>query len=197
MPAPVFPFSLADCPVVVLSDPALDCRDHAALAAHVAAARGDAPACWGGWGERRELYTGSGLFAGEEPRVVHLGVDVWTDAGTPVAAPADGVVHSLADNAGFGNYGPTVLLEHDGFWTLYGHLSRDSLAGLAPGRRVAAGEVVARLGEPEENGGWPPHLHFQVITDLLGRSGDYPGAATEAGRDLWLARCPDPRGLLV
>lgn len=197
MPAPVFPFPFAAARPVTLSDPALDCRRHEDLAAHVRAARGDAPAAWGGWGERRELYTGSGLFAGEEPRVIHLGIDVWTDAGTPLAAPLDGVVQSFADNAGFGNYGPTILLDHGDFCTLYGHLARSSLEGLEPGRPVAAGEVLARLGEPHENGGWPPHLHFQKITDLLGSAGDYPGACTESARGLWLARCPDPRGLLV
>jgi len=198
MPAPVFPFPCRGLPELDLSDPALNCLRAEDLAARVDAVRGAAPACWGGWGERRELYTGSGLFAGEEePRTVHLGVDVWSDAGTPVAAPVAGTVHSLADNAAFGDYGPTVILAHEGFWTLYGHLSRAALAGLVPGRRVAAGEVFAFLGGVHENGGWPPHLHFQRIQDLMGRAGDFPGVCAPSQRDTWLVRCPDPRPLLL
>ena len=37
--------------------------------------------------------------------------------------------------------------------------------------------VIARIGTTAENGGWPPHLHFQLITDLLDRHGDFPGVA--------------------
>ncbi len=65
-----------------------------------------------------------------------------------------------------------VILEHttaDGlnFFTLYGHLSPAAIAGLRPGQIIAAGQQFATLGTPAENGGWPPHLHLQVITDLL------------------------------
>lgn len=197
MPAQVFPFSLADARPVALADPALDARDYDRLVAHVNAARGNAPAAWGGYGERRELYTGSELFAGEQPRVIHLGIDVWTDAGTPLAAPLDATVHSFADNDAFGDYGATIILDHGGFCTLYGHLARRSLDDLHVGRPVAAGEIFAWLGERHENGGWPPHLHFQKIVDMQGRQGDFPGAATEAERAEWLRLCPDPAGLLV
>lgn len=197
MPSRVFPFSLADARPVALNDPTLDPRDHERLAAHVDAARGDARAAWGGYGERRELYTGSDLFTGEEPRVIHLGIDVWTNAGTPLAAPLDAAVHSFADNDTFGDYGATIILDHGDFHTLYGHLARRSLADLHVGREIAAGTVFAWLGERQENGGWPPHLHFQKILDMQGRQGDFPGAATEAEREAWLRNCPDPTALLI
>jgi murein DD-endopeptidase MepM/ murein hydrolase activator NlpD len=197
MPAPVFPFALADANPLTLAGHDLDVQRHDELAAHVAAARGDAPACWGGYGEHRELYTGSELFAGEEPRVIHLGIDIWTDAGTAVAAPLDATVHSFADNDNFGDYGATIILQHDGFCTLYGHLARRSLAELHTGKAVPAGTVFAWLGERHENGGWPPHLHFQRILDMGDREGDFPGAATVADRNRWLALCPDPAELLV
>ena len=159
----------------------------------------------GRYGEARALYAGP-QFADPsgEPllrRTEHLGVDLFAAAGTPVLAALDGVVHSLADNAVPYDYGPTVLLEHrttdaPPFWTLYGHLSRDSLAGLEVGQSVARGAALARLGDAHENGGWPPHLHFQVVTDLLGRSGEFPGVGPAREREVWKSFSPDP-GLLL
>ncbi|MCP4574082.1 MAG: peptidoglycan DD-metalloendopeptidase family protein [bacterium] len=194
---PIFPFFVSDARPVDLSDPALDPRDHVRLAAHVNAARADAPAAWGGYGERRELYTGSDLFTGTEPRIIHLGIDVWTDPGTPLAAPLAATVHSFADNAAFGDYGATIILDHGGFHVLYGHLARRSLDGLEVGSTVAAGKVFAWVGDRHENGGWPPHLHLQKILRMGDFRGDFPGTATEADRDIWFNRCPDPTDLFV
>jgi 4-aminobutyrate aminotransferase-like enzyme len=42
------------------------------------------------------------------------------------------------------------------------------------------------------NGGWTPHVHFQIITDLLDLSCDFPGVARPSQRDVWLGLCPDP-----
>jgi peptidoglycan LD-endopeptidase LytH len=103
-----------------------------------------------------------------------------------------------------GDYGPTIILEHtvgsgagsEKFHTLYGHLSRDSLKGLKPGAAFMAGEPFAQLGTKRENGGWPPHLHFQVLLDIGKAKGDYPGVCKRSEQDRWLAICPDPRPLL-
>jgi 4-aminobutyrate aminotransferase-like enzyme/murein DD-endopeptidase MepM/ murein hydrolase activator NlpD len=159
----------------------------------------------GRYGEPRVLYAG-GQFAhaSGDPllrRTVHIGVDLFAPAGTPVLAPADGVIHSFAVNRGPGDYGPTILLEHrpEGtppFWTLYGHLSGASLEGLEVGTAVARGQALARLGDVGENGGWPPHLHFQLITDLLDRSGEFPGVAAAQEADVWRSLSPDPALLL-
>jgi 4-aminobutyrate aminotransferase-like enzyme len=137
-------------------------------------------------------------------RTVHLGIDLFAPAGTPVLAPLDGVVRSVADNRGSLDYGPTVLLEHrvedeDGpltFHTLYGHLARESVEGLEPGRPVEAGQVFAALGSEEENGGWAPHLHLQVVGDRLGFERDYPGVALPRDSEVWLSLSPDPAPLL-
>jgi murein DD-endopeptidase MepM/ murein hydrolase activator NlpD len=155
----------------------------------------------GGYGEDRSIYT-QDLFApkGEEPRTVHLGLDIFAAAGAEVFAPAAGRIHSVRDNANPGDYGPTLILEHTtnggAFHTLYGHLSRASIEGLAVGRAFAAGERIAKLGRREENGGWPPHLHFQIILDIGDAFGDYPGVCRRSEQDRWLALCPDPRPLL-
>ena len=155
----------------------------------------------GGYLEERIIYRRSpGLFGAGEARTLHLGVDIWLDAGTAVLAPLPARVHSLADNAGFGDYGPTVILEHELeghlFYSLYGHLSRHELQLLRQGQLLAAGEAFATVGPPPENGDWPPHLHFQLMTDMQGRQGDFPGVARASERAHWAALCPDPNLLL-
>lgn len=155
---------------------------------------------FGGYNEDRIIYKRSSHFQGEEPRSVHLGVDLWTEAGTPVYAPLDAFVHSFADNQGMGNYGPTIILEHrlenHLFYTLYGHLSRKSLLGLSVGKSIKSGEKVGYLGNYPENGDWPAHLHFQIIMDLMGSSGDFPGVAKPSEREKFLSICPDPNWIL-
>lgn len=158
----------------------------------------------GGYAENRTLYAMSPVFAanaeGSEARTLHLGVDLWLSAGSSVHAVLPGRVHSCRDNAAFGDYGPTIVLEHtlDGcrFYTLYGHLARESLIASPVGRVLEAGELLGWLGTPEVNVGWPPHLHFQIITDLLNYVGDYPGVCRPSEAEQWLSRCPDPNLLL-
>jgi murein DD-endopeptidase MepM/ murein hydrolase activator NlpD len=156
----------------------------------------------GGYGEDRSVYTQT-LFApdGEEPRTVHLGLDVFAPAGADVFTPLSGRVHSSRINDAEGDYGPTIILEHAPvaglkFHTLYGHLSRDSLKGLKPGTAFMAGEKIADLGTKRENGGWSPHLHFQIILDIGSAKGDYPGVCRRSEQDHWLSICPDPGPLL-
>jgi murein DD-endopeptidase MepM/ murein hydrolase activator NlpD len=155
----------------------------------------------GRYNEDRVVYRHSPLFDGAlERRSVHLGIDLFVASGTPVCAPLAGTVHSFADNNALGNYGPTIILEHEledvRFWTLYGHLGKESLAELACGIRVAAGEELASIGEQHENGGWPPHLHFQLISDILDYRGDFPGVAAPSERGRFLRLCPDPNTIL-
>jgi murein DD-endopeptidase MepM/ murein hydrolase activator NlpD len=156
----------------------------------------------GGYGEDRALYEMSPHFrdADGSTRTLHLGLDLWLAAATPVHAVLDGLVHSTADNAQFGDYGPTIVLEHrcvgQSFHTLYGHLSRASLTEMRVGDRVRAGERIGWLGAPDENLGWPAHLHLQVVRDMEGRRGDYPGVCLRSEGATWLQRCPDPNLLL-
>ena len=155
----------------------------------------------GRYDEPRLLYTSS-FFAGssgplEERRMVHIGLDLFAEAGTPVYAPLDGEVHAFADNHAPLDYGPLIILRHrtaegDEFFTLYGHLSRESLAGLYAGKRITRGERIATMGTPEVNVGWTPHVHFQLIVDLLGMGTDYPGVARASQRAAWRSLSPDP-----
>ncbi|HEU5366821.1 MAG TPA: aminotransferase class III-fold pyridoxal phosphate-dependent enzyme, partial [Ktedonobacterales bacterium] len=156
----------------------------------------------GRYNEARLIYT-TDLFKvpgndGPEWRTVHIGLDIFMEAGSPVLAPLDGVVHSFCNNTALLDYGPTIILQHTiaeqrlTFYTLYGHLSEDSLDGLYEGKPIAQGTPIARIGNYPINGNWPPHLHFQIITDLLGRTGEFPGVARPSQRDLWLSLSPDP-----
>lgn len=194
----IFPFPTHQATPLSLADVDFDVSDLAAFTRFIDERRGSAPALIGGYGEDRTVYQASPLFDGDgEPRTIHLGVDIWCDAGTPLAAPLDATVHSAAVNDRFGDYGGTIILAHDGFFTLWGHLAHGSARSVTSGQPLAAGEIFARLGTPAENGGWPPHLHLQCITDLQGRRGDFPGVAPRSERHQWLELCPDPRLLVL
>ena len=155
----------------------------------------------GGYLENRTIYANSPHFgAGKNARTIHLGVDIWGDAGLPIYCPLSGAIHSFKDNNNFGDYGPAIIIEHnlDGLrlHTLYGHLSRRSLTGLEIGQPIHINQEIAALGDTTENGVWPPHLHFQLIFDMEGKSGDYPGVCSPAGKLKYLQNIADPQLLL-
>jgi 4-aminobutyrate aminotransferase-like enzyme/Ser/Thr protein kinase RdoA (MazF antagonist) len=159
----------------------------------------------GRYDEPRPLYT-SPLFANssvptEERRTVHIAIDLFVPPGANVRAPLAGVIHTLADNQAPLDYGPVVILRHvagngKDFFTLYGHLSRKSIRQLSVGQSVAKGQAFAQLGTDQENGGWSPHLHIQLIVDLLELDRDFPGVARASEREIWKSLCPDPNLLL-
>lgn len=152
------------------------------------------------YGEDRSVYTADAFDGPAGRRSQHLGIDLFAPAGTPVRAVLPGTVLSVVDNAGAGDYGPTVMIEHRAgaagpvFYTLYGHLAR--AVQVRPGQAVAAGSVIGTLGSAAVNGGWAPHVHFQIITDLLGLSGNFNGAGEPALWPVWSQICPDPNLLL-
>ncbi|MEZ4958280.1 MAG: aminotransferase class III-fold pyridoxal phosphate-dependent enzyme [Saprospiraceae bacterium] len=161
----------------------------------------------GGYGEVRPFYTTDAYKAegnqGPQWRTVHMGLDMMAAAGTAVRAPLQGRVFSFQNNKGEKDYGPTIILEHEEtvagqpfrFYTLYGHLSEASLCGIVEGQTFLKGESLAFIGAPSENGHWPPHLHFQVMLDMLGNKGDFPGVAFPERWEVWKSCCPDPMQL--
>lgn len=161
----------------------------------------NAKAAFGGYNELRTLYKRSYLFHNPEiNRNIHIGLDVWAPAYTDILTPLDGKIHSFKDNASFGDYGPTIILEHEiegrKFFTLYGHLSRASLEDLVIGSTFKAGEKIAELGDLHENGDYAPHLHFQIMEELMGKVGDFPGVTSKNELETYLQNCPDPNLLL-
>ncbi|HYU23172.1 MAG TPA: aminotransferase class III-fold pyridoxal phosphate-dependent enzyme [Candidatus Dormibacteraeota bacterium] len=159
----------------------------------------------GRYDEPRLLYS-SPLFGSagnptSERRTIHLGIDLFAEQGTTLHAPLDGVVHIVANNSSPLDYGPLVILRHETsgreeFFTLYGHLSKDALDSLKVGQRVARGQPFARVGSAQENGGWTPHLHFQIILDVLELGADFPGVAYASQRSVWTSLSPNPNLLL-
>lgn len=159
----------------------------------------------GRYNEARYIYLAPAFATGDQPtdkyRTIHLGIDLFVPVNTPVYAPLDGTVFAFADNAAYQDYGPVIILEHKSpehptFYTLYAHLSRKSLRGLMVGQNVGKGQHLAAVGSSDVNGGWTPHLHFQIVTDLLNLNCDFPGVASPSQRRVWLSLCPDPNLVL-
>jgi len=154
---------------------------------------------FGRYREPRELYN-SDSFANddsEETRTIHMGIDLFCAADTRVYSPLDATVELVANNAQELDYGPMIILRHateskDSFFTLYGHLGTDTLERVSEGQVFRAGEQLATVGTPPTNGNWPPHLHFQLINDMLGLGVDFPGVALMSQQDYWLGLSPSP-----
>ena len=101
----------------------------------------------GSFGERIDPFNGEGAF--------HSGVDIAVPYGTPILAPADGVVE-FADT--LGGYGRSILVDHGhGITTRYGHLA--SFAVVA-GQHVRRGDILGYVGLSGRSTG--PHLHYEV-----------------------------------
>jgi 4-aminobutyrate aminotransferase-like enzyme/Ser/Thr protein kinase RdoA (MazF antagonist) len=217
-PSVVFDFSVGS--TFLGADPAA--ADPAVVTDKILAAmkRAGASVGIGRYDEARAIYTSKLFGASENPtderRTVHLGIDLQVEPGSAVRAPLDAVVHALANNAAPLDYGPVVILRHrfddakaaskmlapavagepQEFFALYGHLTTQSLAGLRVGQKIAPGEKFAEVGTTQENGGWAPHLHFQIIADSLELGTDFPGVARASERRVWTSLSPDPNLLL-
>lgn len=157
------------------------------------------------WGEPRLIYTApafqQGPWKSSDRRTVHLAVDVFAPAGTPLHAPLDGTVAVIENRSSHLDYGGVIILRHEtpdgaAFYTLYGHLSPASLSHLKAGDPVAKGSAFCALGDASENGGWAPHVHFQLALTTDGMGHDWPGVANPDHMDLWGKICPNPAALL-
>ncbi|MEM5564619.1 peptidoglycan DD-metalloendopeptidase family protein [Psychroserpens sp. AS72] len=162
-----------------------------------------AKVAFGGYLETRNIYQRSTYFKDATPeteRNIHLGLDLWIAAETPVFTPLDAEVHSFKNNTNFGDYGPTIILKHTiddiEFYTLYGHLSLASIENLKVGQTFTKGEQIATLGDSSVNGDYAPHLHFQIIKDMQDFVGDYPGVCSKKDLEFYKGNCLDPEILL-
>ena len=209
--APVLGTDLAGAPMQALSVEASTCPQDPfdmtrAEAAGLDAENAPKTDIWLGYYlEPRLIYTAPafrlGPWKASNRRTVHLGVDVFAAAGTPLQAPLDGVVAAIENRTGNLDYGGVIVLRHetpagDAFHTLYGHLDPDCLNHLAPGDRVRQGDVFCRLGDVHQNGGWAPHLHLQLALTIEGMGDDWPGVCDPDDIALWQGVCPNPAALL-
>ncbi|WP_171133077.1 MULTISPECIES: aminotransferase class III-fold pyridoxal phosphate-dependent enzyme [unclassified Ruegeria] len=159
----------------------------------------------GYYNEPRLIYAEPGFRKGpwkaSDRRTVHLAVDVFAAAGTELYAPLAGRVEVVENRDNHLDYGGVVILRHetpkgDPFYTLYGHLDPECCDRLKPGDPVEHGAVFARLGDPGQNGGWAPHVHFQLALTTDGMEADWPGVGDPDEMELWHAVCPNPAALL-
>ncbi len=209
--AEVIGTSLAHAPTGALSVEACTtprdpfCMTHVEAASLGSGSFGTHDIWLGFYGEPRLLYTArafrSGPWRASDRRTVHLGVDVFAPAGTPVYAPLSGTVALVDDRTGTLDYGGMVLLQHetpqgDTFYTLYGHLDPGCCTALEKGQHISTGEKFATLGAYDCNGGWAPHLHFQLAVTLAGMGTEWPGVADPDDMAFWGAICPNPAALL-
>lgn len=151
----------------------------------------------GGYNEKRaKMYLAPQY---KNQRNIHIGIDFWAPAGETVYSALNGKVAYKANNAQEGNYGPTLVLQHklEGkpVFALYGHLSLDTLNKMKTGQHIKAGQMIGRLGNEDENGNWPPHLHYQLSWVDPGCA-DMPGVVSEEEREKALDIYPDPRIVL-
>lgn len=151
----------------------------------------------GRYNERRVDMYATPLFGGK--RNIHMGIDIWAKAGEPVNSFYNGEVAYADNNNQPGDYGPTIVIAYELnetiLYALYGHLSEESLQEISIGEQIKKGEQIADLGDPEVNGGWEPHLHFQLSTEDPGEA-DMPGVVGEEKRAEALEIYPDPRIVL-
>ena len=145
---------------------------------------------------RPEMYV-TPIFKGI--RNIHVGIDINGPIGTPCMAFTDGVISHLGYNPEPGDYGNVIILQHNisgmDIWALYGHLSSQSIEGKSIGQKVGKGETIAWFGPENQNGGWEPHLHFQLSL-IEPRTHDLPGVVSSEDRIQALRAYPDPRIIL-
>jgi len=156
----------------------------------------------GGWGVGGYLENRSNMYTApqyENRRKIHMGIDIWAKEGEPVFSPLPGTVAYLGYHGEEGNYGGTIVVKHqvegNELFALYGHLSKESLQQIEPGVSLATGDIVGYLGGPDENGNWPPHLHYQISVVDPGEA-DMPGVVAEDEVDQASKIYPDPRMIL-
>ena len=153
--------------------------------------------------EKRKVYKSNHYISSLNPlkrRDVHLGIDIFVEANTPIKSPLNGKVIILHNNNFKYDYGPTVILEHKindySFFTLYGHLSKKCLKKLKVGQIINKGEWIGEIGDYKINGNWPPHLHFQIMTSLLNEVDNFPGVGEEYLLKIWEQISPDLNSIL-
>ena len=151
----------------------------------------------GKYNEVRPNMYNADIFEGV--RNIHMGVDIGGPVGTQCMAFADGEISHFGYNPEPGDYGHVIITKHNisgsTVWALYGHLDSTSVKNKSIGQIVNKGEVIAWFGARHENGGWEPHLHFQLSL-LEPETHDLPGVVASGDRAQALLDYPDPRLVL-
>ncbi|MHA1910779.1 MAG: aminotransferase class III-fold pyridoxal phosphate-dependent enzyme [Candidatus Kariarchaeaceae archaeon] len=139
---------------------------------------------------------------GQEPNSVHLGMDLFAEPKTVVRAPLDGEVIFCGISSTIAGERPTIVLEHKiggindpTFYTVYACLYNETMA-IEIGQKVQAGDKIGEIGTLEENGGTPPHLHFQICLDVFDDPSVISPYCCPGNKEVWLNISPDPNLIL-
>jgi murein DD-endopeptidase MepM/ murein hydrolase activator NlpD len=163
--------------------------------------------------KRKNMYEQDLFHQGQEARNIHMGIDIGAPVGTPIYTFDDAKLVQQVYRSDLGDYGYCMILEYiwaqdeplkaqhtlvqngEVYWALYGHLGAKSLALHPIGTHISKGTQIAYIGNESENGGWTPHLHFQ-LTVKRPEECDLPGVVSESEYDHALNTYPDPRQVL-
>ena len=155
---------------------------------------------YGGYLETRAVYDSYDYEKltdrGFENRTTHLGIDFWVEQKTSVHSIDDGIIKIITNDKTIKGYGGLIIIEHTiedlNYYSLYGHLSDQKKSKFNIGDLVSKGEKIAEIGSPKENGGWSPHLHFQIMLTILDYENDFPGVCLQNEKEVWSSICPNP-----
>jgi len=155
---------------------------------------------YGGYLETRAVYNSYDYEKltdrGFENRTTHLGIDFWVEQKTSVHSIDDGIIKIITNDKTIKGYGGLIIIEHTiedlNYYSLYGHLSDQKKSKFNIGDLVSKGEKIAEIGSPKENGGWSPHLHFQIMLTILDYENDFPGVCLQNEKEVWSSICPNP-----
>jgi len=147
--------------------------------------------------KRPNMYSGA-LFE-DTGRYIHMGIDIGAPIGTPVKSFFNGEIYLFKYNGYELDYGYTIITKHilnnQSVYALYGHLSKVSIQDKQIGQQINSGDVLGYIGSEKENGGWHPHVHFQLSL-IEPKECDLPGVVSDKNHDLALKVFPDPRLVL-
>jgi len=160
----------------------------------------------GRYNEDRVGMYNADFFKSSDPvarRTIHMGLDLGAPAGTPVFSPVASKLLGTNFLDREGDYGGTIVLEClppgelncPPLYMLFGHLAKASLKHVEGMNKIRAGDLIGWLGEPFENGGWNPHLHWQLSWSKPLKI-DMPGAVSAVDRENAKQVFPDPTALL-
>lgn len=141
----------------------------------------------------------SGLYEGS--RTLHMGVDIGAPAKTPIYHFFDGKILAVVDLRGKPkDFGILVITEHQidhqTVFAAYGHVDPEALQSLQVDQQFGRGTLLGRIASKEDNGGWNPHLHFQLSLVHPLEPHLIVGVVDPKERQQALAIYPDPRVVL-
>lgn len=179
----------------------MNVQDQQNFQAYLEAQMTEQKAEWGvaGYLEKRDSLLRDLPQMVSEQRFFHLGVDIVLPKFTDLFLPIAGTVVEVDYESGKGNFGGFVLVRHqvEGsvFYSLWGHLQRESLPKLAT--EIRAGELLAKLGDYQDNGDWFYHTHLQVLTEKGRQEGFvHKGYCTAELLSIIDQFCPSPLFML-